>query len=640
MRVSQVTVRKRLLVVFFGGLIFFTIIAIRLGYVQFFLGEMLTEQAKDSWSRNIAFQPKRGEIVDRNGIVLATNITTPTILVVPKQVEDKEETAKKLAEILEASEEKIYNTIMKKESSVYIRPEGVKISNEKAKEIQNLQLEGVYVAEDSKRFYPYGDFLAHVLGFAGSDNQGLNGLELFYDEELKGTAGSVQFYSDAKGKRMPNIADDYTEPEDGNTVELTIDATIQTILERELDNAEAAYDPDSSIAIAMNPKTGEILGMASRPTFNPSDYQNVSPEIYNRNLPVWSTYEPGSTFKIITLAGALNEGVVNLDKDKFYDDGATEVDGATLHCWKRGGHGSQTFLEVVENSCNPGFIEMGQRLGTEKLFDYIKDFGFGSKTGIDLPGEGTGILFNPKKIGAVEAATTAFGQGVSVTPIQQVAAVAAAINGGTLYQPYITKAIVDSETGEVVKENSSTVVRENIISEEASKEVRRALENVVANGSAKGAYIEGYRVGGKTGTAQKVQDGKYLENNYILSTIGFAPADDPQIVVYVAIDNPKNVVQYGGVVVAPIIGNILEDALPALGIEKRDGGLEKEIVWPDTALITVPNIVGLTVEELQSKLANLNVEIEGTGKKVIRQSPKAGTKVEEGAKVRVYLGDG
>lgn len=639
MRVSQSIVRKRLIIVLLGGIIIFTIIATRLGYVQFYLGEILTEKAKNSWSRDIRFQAKRGEITDRNGIVLATNITAPTILFVPRQIVDPEETAKKIASILEVSKEKVFQTITKKASSVYLRPEGIKITSEKAKEIQALHLKGVYVAEDSKRYYPFGDYLSHVLGFAGSDNQGLSGLELTYDNELKGEAGYVQFYSDAKGKRMPNIADDYTPPKNGATVQLTINAKVQTILERELDNADATYSPESAIAIAMNPKTGEILGMASRPTFNPSDYQEVPAEIYNRNLPVWSTYEPGSTFKIITLAGALNEGLVDLDKDKFHDDGSTEIDGAILHCWKRGGHGSQTFLEVVENSCNPGFIELGERLGTAKLFDYIDRFGFGTKTGIDLPGEGNGILFNPKKIGPVETATTAFGQGVSVTPIQQVAAVAAAINGGTLYQPFITKQVIDESTGEIIEEKKPIVIKENVISKETSSEVRRALENVAANGSAKAAYIDGYRVGGKTGTAQKVQNGRYLEDNYIVSTIAFAPADDPEIVVYVAIDYPKGVTQYGGVVAAPIVGNILRDALPAIGIKKREGGLDKEIVWPESPMISIPNVVGKSATKINSELANLNVLLVGSGNKVIRQSPSAGTKVEIGADIRIYLGD-
>ena len=281
---------------------------------------------------------------------------------------------------------------------------------------------------------------------------------------------------------MKNMADDYQPPMNGLDLKLTIDTKIQTIVEREMEIAEAKFHPDGMIAIAMNPNNGEILAMSSRPNFDPANFRNVPQEVYNRNLPVWSTYEPGSTFKIITLAAALQEGKVDLDKEHFHDPGFVEVGGARLKCWKRGGHGDETFLQVVQNSCNPGFVELGERLGKDTLFKYIKDFGFGQRTGIDLQGEGTGILFNINRVGPVELATTAFGQGVSVTPIQQVAAVAAAVNGGILYKPYIAKELIDPVTKEVVMRNTP-VEKRRVISEETSKKVRYALESVVAQGS-------------------------------------------------------------------------------------------------------------------------------------------------------------
>ncbi|MDF2856244.1 MAG: stage sporulation protein, partial [Neobacillus sp.] len=410
MRVSNVTVRKRLTTAMFVGILIFLIIDVRLGYVQFILGDKLTGQAKGSWSRNIPFEPERGEIVDRNGVALATNVSAPTVYVVPRQVKDPATTAEKLAPVLNMSKENAYRQITQGVSIVRIK-EGRKISHEKAKEIRALGLEGVYIGEDSKRHYPFGSYLSHVLGFSGVDNQGLMGLELYYDKELSGERGSVKFYANAKGERMNDMADDYEHPVDGLDLKLTVDTKIQTVIERELDIAEATYNPDGIIAIAMDPNNGKILGMSSRPTFDPANFQNVSQEVYNRNLPVWSSYEPGSTFKIITLAAALEEGKVDLEKEHFHDHGSVEVAGARLKCWKRGGHGSQTFLEVVENSCNPGFVELGQRLGKDTLFKYIKDFGFGQKTGIDLAGEGTGILFNLNRVGPVELATTAFGQG-------------------------------------------------------------------------------------------------------------------------------------------------------------------------------------------------------------------------------------
>jgi stage V sporulation protein D (sporulation-specific penicillin-binding protein) len=638
MRVSHVTVRKRLTLVLLVGFLIFLVIDVRLGYVQFVIGKMLTEKAKDSWSRNIPFEPERGEILDRNGVKLAENVSAPSVLVVPRQIENPSETAEKLAAVLNTSKEKIYKLVTKKASTAWIHPEGRKITHEKAKEIRALGLKGVYIAEDSKRHYPFGSYLSHVLGFAGIDNQGLMGLELYYDKELRGQKGYVKFYSDAKGKRMPDIADDYTPPVDGLNLQLTIDSRIQTIIERELDIAEAKYNPDGIIAIAMNPNNGEILAMASRPTFDPANFRNVSQEIYNRNLPVWSTYEPGSTFKIITLAAALEEKKVDLLRDHFYDPGAVEVGGARLRCWKKGGHGHQSFLEVVQNSCNPGFVELGQRLGKERLFHYIRAFGFGEKTGIDLQGEGKGILFNIDRVGPVEQATTAFGQGVSVTPIQQVTAVSAAVNGGILYQPYIAKEWIDPATGEVVS-RKTPVAKRRVISEETSKQIRFALESVVAQGTGKGAFVDGYRVGGKTGTAQKAQDGRYLQNNHIVSFIGFAPSDNPQIVVYLAVDNPKGTVQFGGIVAAPIVRNMMEDSLRTLGVQPRKNQIEKKTSWLDQPLVKVPDLVGLSKKELKQQLYNLKLDVSGQGEYVVAQAPEAGVKVKEGSTIRVYLDD-
>lgn len=635
MRVSNVTVRKRLMIALFVGILIFLIIDVRLGYVQFFLGDMLTGKAKDSWSRDIPFEPKRGEIVDRNGVPLATNISAPTVYVVPRQVKTPADTAEKLASVLNIPKDTAYREITQKERIVRIKG-GRKISHEKAKEIRALGLEGVYIGEDSKRHYPFGSYLSHVLGFAGIDNQGLMGLEQYYDKELSGDRGSVKFYANAKGERMNDMADDYEHPVDGLDLKLTIDTKIQTIVERELDIAEATYNPDGIIAIAMNPNNGEILAMSSRPTFDPANFRNVPQEVYNRNLPVWSTYEPGSTFKIITLAAALEEGKVDLEKEHFHDKGSVEVAGARLKCWKRGGHGSQSFLEVVQNSCNPGFVELGQRLGKEKLFQYVKDFGFGQKTGIDLAGEGTGILFNLNRVGPVELATTAFGQGVSVTPIQQVAAVAAAVNGGTLYKPFIAKELIDPVTKEVVMRNTP-VEKRRVISEETSKEIRHALESVVAQGTGGKAFVDSYRIGGKTGTAQKAQGGRYLENNFIVSFIGFAPADDPQIVVYVAVDNPKGTLAFGGTVTAPIVGSIMKDGLMAMGVEPRKEQIEKELKWPDSPLITLPDLTGLSKIEVTEQLLNLKIEPNGEGDIVVRQSPEPGTKVKEGSTIRLYF---
>jgi stage V sporulation protein D (sporulation-specific penicillin-binding protein) len=387
----------------------------------------------------------------------------------------------------------------------------------------------------------------------------------------------------------------------------------------------------------MDPKTGEILGMSSRPTYRPDQYKTTDPLIYNRNLPIWKTYEPGSTFKIITLAAALQEKKVNLNQG-FFDPGFIAVGGARLRCWKSGGHGSQTFLEVVENSCNPGFVTLGQRLGKEKLLSYINQFGFGQKTGIDLNGEAKGILFKPSRMGPVELATTAFGQGVAVTPIQQVAAVAAAINGGKLMVPHLAKQWVNPESGKVVSTVAPTVKRE-VITPDISATVRSALESVVARGSGRKAFVDGYRVGGKTGTAQKVgPNGTYLKNNHIVSFIGFAPADDPKIVVYLAVDNPKGI-QFGGVVAAPIVGNIIGDSMRYMKVPKRTNQIPPEENILYDSIVPTPNFIGQDIDKIKNSLYTTPIEIIGKGKVVVSQIPRPGERVKKGTLIRMYLGD-
>ncbi|WP_027088344.1 stage V sporulation protein D [Cohnella panacarvi] len=637
MKISQVTVRKRLYLALILVIVAFGALVVRLGYVQLWKGSEITKKAEDSWRRNIPYAPNRGEILDRNGVRLAYNISTPTIMAIPVQVKDPRGTARALAGPLSMSEEQLYRLLTKREMIVALKPGGRKITKEKAQQISDLALPGVVVAEDNRRYYPFGSLASHVLGFTGGYNQGLTGLELQYDDRLTGIKGGVNYLADAAGNSMPGSSDTFDAPKDGLSLQLTIDQKVQSIVERELDQAVLQYNPKSAIAIAMDPNTGEILAMGSRPTYQPDKYQEVSPEVYNRNLPIWMTYEPGSTFKIITLAAAIQEGKVDLEHEHFYDPGAIEVGGARLRCWKKGGHGSQSFLEVVENSCNPGFVVLGQRLGKDKLFQYINEFGFGKKTGIDLKGEENGILFKPSRVGPVELATTAFGQGVSVTPIQQIAAVSAVINGGKLYKPFVSKAWMQPDTGIILEEGKPQLVRQ-VISEETSKKVRAALENVVAQGTGRNAFLDGYRVGGKTGTAQKVVNGRYSTSEHIVSFIGFAPADDPKLIVYVAIDNPQGI-QFGGVVAAPVVHNIMADALPYLGVQPRTTQVEKEFKYGDTPIVKVPNLVGKTVSDIYEDM-NMNFQLaaSGSGNTVIRQAPAAGTKLERGSVIRIYLG--
>lgn len=637
--VSTLFIKRRILITFFLCCLILLAMVGRLAYVQFVLSDEITDKATESWLRDIVFQPERGEILDRKMQHLTKNISAPSVIIVPRQVEDVPHTVQQLSSILQLTETKAEEYVTKNASSVSIHPEGRKISAEQEKQMMEANLPGVYLAKDSKRYYPYDHYLAHILGFTGIDNQGLMGLEQQYDEQLKGKSGSLSYFSDAKGKKVTDSSNVYVPPKDGLHLQTTIDLNIQTIIERELDLAQIKYNPDGALAIALDPDTGGVLGMTARPSFNPARYNEVDPTIFNRNLPIWSTFEPGSTFKIITLAAALEEKKIDLENDTFYDKGHVKVGGANLRCWKAGGHGSQSMLEVAQNSCNPGFVQIGQKLGKEKLFSYINKFGFGRKTGIDLQGEGSGILFQLDQVGPVELATTSFGQGVSVTPIQQVMAVAAVVNGGYLYEPYVADSWIDPVTMEVMEQHKP-VLKGRVISSETSKQMRQALESVVAKGTGRPAYVDGYRVGGKTGTAQKVgKDGKYMANNHIVSFIGFAPADDPKIVVLVAIDNPKNTIQFGGVVAAPIVGTIIEDSLQMMNIPPRQTGPDKEYAWPEEPKEEVPNMIGLKKEDLLKDLSNFSVDVHGHGDYVTDQSPNAGTKVENGSTIRIYLSD-
>ena len=630
-------IHKRIKIVLLIILFIFIIIIAKVFYIEVIDYKKLNSLASGLWSRNLPIEADRGNIYTVDGEAIASNLTITSLVFIPNQIKNKDLVAEKISEILDVPKSKIEEHLYKKSMMERVHPEGRRLSYEIADKIENLHFDGVYLLKESKRYYPHNEMLSHVLGYVGIDNQGLSGLELEYDDILTGEYGSIQYFSDAKGNNLERNSV-YVEPEDGLDIYLTVDYGIQSSIERELDNVVLRYNPDGAWAIAMDPNTGEILGMSSRPNFNPNSYKDYDTETINRNMAIWASYEPGSTFKILTLSAAVNEGKVDLLKDTFYDGGSVNVDGARIKCWKHGGHGSQTFLEVVQNSCNPGFVELGNRLGKETLFDYINKFGYGKKTGIDLNGEATGILFSLDKVGPVELATTAFGQGVSVTALQQVVAVSAAINGGTLYKPYIVKRVAYHENGQIIKEVKPTIVRDNIVTKDTSEKVRMTLESVVSLGTGRNAYIDGYRVGGKTGTAQKVNNGIYMQGNYIVSFIGFLPANDPKIVVYLAIDNPKGVTQYGGTVSAPIVKNIMEDAITSLNIEKQDGGTEKKYQWYDKKYYNVPNVVGKSKKEATSMLKSFSVEYSGSGDVVVSQSPDSDSRIAEGEKVRLYLG--
>lgn len=628
-------INKRIKIVLIIILILFIAIILRVFKIQVFDYQKLKSLADDLWSRDLEVAADRGKILDRNGEILADNVTTTSLVLIPNQIKNKKEVSKNLARILKVDQKEMDKHVYKKASIERVHPEGRRLSYKIADEINSLNYSGVYLVKESKRYYPYKELLANSLGYVGIDNQGLSGLEMQYDDILSGTSGAIKYFSDAKGNQL-NLSDVYVEPVNGMNIQLTIDINIQKSIERELNNIVDMFSPDMALAIVMNPKTGEVLAMGNRPSYDPNHYGDYQLESLNRNLPIFSSYEPGSTFKIMTTATAVEEKVVDLEKDHFHDSGKVGVDGAVIKCWKAGGHGDQTFMQVLQNSCNPGFVKLGQLLGKEKLFSYIDKFGFGKKTGIDLTGEGKGILFDLDQVGNVELATTAFGQGVSVTPIQQVTAISSVINGGYLYQPYILKSINDSVTNNVIDEKYKHLVRRTI-SKETSKIMRGALESVVAKGGGKKAYIEGYRIGGKTGTAQKAVDGKYLVNNYIMSFVGIVPSNNPEAVLYLAIDNPKNTALLSSYTTTPIARRILLDIIDILEIEKQSNEMTKDLEWSDKITYEVPNVVGMKVEDAKKILINFNIEYSGSGEYIVSQSPEAKEKIEDQSTIRLML---
>ena len=629
-------VKQRIQRIFLCAVLIFACILSKLAVEQIVHHDAILERAMDLWQRDFAVAGTRGTIYSSDGTVLAQDIPATSVVVVPSQIEDPEHAAKQLADILEADEQTLYEKLTRKQSTQKLQPEGRLINDEQADAIEALELQGVYLVQDSLRYYPRGDYLGQVLGFTGIDNQGLAGLELQYDELLKAQQGSLKIPLDAKGNHVTLLQETYEASGSGMDLTLTIDANIQDIMEREMRNLMKRYKPQRALALAMDPNTGAILGMVSQPGFDPNHYDEYEQETINQNLPVWMSYEPGSTFKSVTFASALELDLFDMFTDTYNDRGYEIVGGARIKSWRAGGHGLQTFLQVLENSSNPGFVEISRRMGTERLYEYVKKFGFGEKTGVDLPGESACIMFDLEEMGELETATVAFGQGLAVTPIQLVTAFSAIVNGGTLYTPYITQSFSDPISKDVIVQ-SEPAAKRRVISEETSEQMRYALESVVANGGGRNAYIEGYRIGGKTGTAQKAVDGAYLPNEYILSFLSAAPMEDPQIVLYVAVDAPQNDVQYGGTVVAPVVKAMYEDILPYLGIEKTDEQLPKKLVWPETEAIVIEDFIGKKRSEVQQE--GVIFEFFGEGDTVIDQLPRGGVTLNESGRVWIYLGE-
>lgn len=564
--------KKKILVVFTCAFLILTGLIGRLVYLMVFDAEYYQKRAEDLHKRERKIKAARGEIVDRNGVVLATNKTVCTISVIHSQIKEPERVTEILAKELEMDQAEVRKRVEKVSSMEKVK---TNVEKEVGDKIREYNLDGVKVDEDYKRYYPYDSLASKVLGFTGGDNQGIIGLEVKYEETLKGSNGTILMTTDARGIELDAVAEGRIEPVAGKTLEISMDYNIQKYCEQAAEKVMREKQADGVSILLMNPQNGEILSMVNVPEFNLNDpfELNTGEELEGeklqdalnamwRNRCINDTYEPGSTFKIITSAACLEEGVVT-PEDTFSCPGYRMVEDRRIRCHKVGGHGSETFVQGIQNSCNPVFIDIGLRLGAERFYDYFQQFGLLDLTGIDLPGEAGTIMHQVENIGLVELATISFGQSFQVTPVQMAVTVSSIINGGRRVTPHFGKAVLDREGN--VLETLSYEERSGVVSEKTSKTMQTLLEGVVANGSGKNAYIEGYSIGGKTATSQTLPRSA---NKYISSFIGFAPAEDPQVLGMVVIHNPQGI-YYGGTIAAPVLRSIFDNVLPYLGIEKQ-----------------------------------------------------------------------
>ena len=567
--------KKKILVVFLAAFILILYLIGRLVYLMVFDAEYYQQKAEDLHERERDIKAARGEIIDRNGTVLATNQTVCTISVIHSQIENPEKVIEKLSEFLEMDADQVRKKVEKISSIERIRSNVDKRTGDK---IRNLGLAGVKVDEDFKRYYPYNELASKVLGFTGGDNQGIVGLEVKYEKYLKGINGKILTTTDARGIELDGVAEDRLEPEAGNTLRISLDYTMQKYALQMAEKVRTEKQADKVGIILMNPQNGEIYAMVNVPEFdlnqpfmlnNEETGENLTDEQKQdalnqmwRNGCINDTYEPGSTFKIITASAGLEEGAVHLT-DQFSCPGYKVVEDRRIRCHKVGGHGAENFVQGIQNSCNPVFIEVGLRIGVDRFFDYFRQFGLMDLTGVDIPGEAGTIMHKKENVGQVELATISFGQSFQITPIQLATTVSALVNGGRRVTPHFGMEVLSAE-GKKVKTFRYNA-KKHIVSEKTSQTMRELLESVVAEGSGKNAYVEGYRIGGKTATSQTLPRSA---NKYISSFVGFAPADDPQILGMCVIYNPQGV-YYGGTIAAPVIGKIFENILPYLGIEKQ-----------------------------------------------------------------------
>ncbi len=648
---GRANMKKRMIVLYGCLMAGVVVLLLRTGYLQIIRGRDLKQAAVEQQTRDSIVSSERGTIYDRNMKVLAQSASTNMVCVVPvviKEEKNAEEISRALSEILELPYDEVY---AKTQKNSYYEIVKRRVEAEEVEQIRALKLNGIRLDADTKRYYPNGSLASHIIGFTGDDNQGLWGLESVYDNILRGTAGRIITAKSANGSDMPYEYEQYMDPVQGSDLVLTIDETIQHFVEKHLETAVAETGVhQGAAAIVMNPKTGEILAMATKPDYDLNQPMQLTDETvlealelleddeYDtqytaelnrlwRNKAVVDTYEPGSTFKAVVAAAALEENLVGLE-DGFECVGSKTVSGVPISCHDHDGHGHQTFVEGVQNSCNPVFMEIGARLGKDAFKKYYKSFGFGEITGFDLPGEAEGIFFTEERFRDLELATSSFGQGFNVTPLQMITAMSAIANGGYLMKPYIVKQIND-ENGNAVEVTEPTVVRQ-VISAETSRKMCSILEGVVSEGGGKNAYVKGYRVAGKTGTSEKQPRGN---QKYVSSFLGFAPADDPQIACIVILDEPEGD-YYGSMIAAPVVGRIMEDSLRYLGVERQYSEAEEAEID-----VNMPDVTGKTTEEAAEILvgAGLRYHVIGeAGETVKVQMPHAGTAVRKNSVCILY----
>ena len=568
--------KKKMLVVFLSALLMIFFLIARLVYLMIFDAAYYQQKAKTLHEREREIKAARGEIIDRNGKVLATNKAVCTISVIHSQITDPERVIQVLADELGIEKEMIRKRVEKVSSREKIK---TNVEKETGDRIRAYELDGVKVDEDFKRYYPYGNLASKVLGFTGGDNQGIIGLEVKYENYLKGVNGMILTTTDARGIELADTLEDRVEPVSGDTLQVSLDYNIQEYAQQAAEKVMEEKQADAVVILILNPKTGEIYACVNAPEFdlnapftlpegtdaalNDEEKQAMLNQMW-RNRSINDTYEPGSIFKVFTASAALEEGVVK-EEDTFYCPGYKLVEGRRIRCARTTGHGSETFVQGVQNSCNPVFIEVGMRLGTENFYKYFEKFGLMGKTGVDLPGEAATIMHKKENVGQVELATMSFGQSFQVTPMQMATTVCSLVNGGKRITPHFGVAVYDAESGEK-EETISYGKRKRILSKETSEKMRKILETVVSEGGGKKAQIEGYRIGGKTATSQTLPRSA---NRYIGSFIGFAPADDPQVAAMAIIYNPQGI-YYGGTIAAPVVRDIFDNILPYLGIEREE----------------------------------------------------------------------